>query len=185
MSATVEDAYVLAVAMHAGQVDKAGKPYIEHPVRVAYSILLASVNEGGALVPHNASEFVRRQVLSAVSPRRRDLTVQVAYLHDVVEDTSVTLRALDKAGFAPEVVAAVELLTRTKQKSSKEYYDDISQSDIALAVKLADIDDNVDERRLAKLDAATQERLRKKYATALDALAQAQDRSGDASAAQE
>jgi len=75
--ATLERAIAIAAAAHAGQVDKAGQPYILHPLRVMLRV---------------ATEHER---IAAV-------------LHDVVEDTDVTLHTLAAEGFAPEVIAAVE-----------------------------------------------------------------------------
>lgn len=69
---TLERAIEMALHAHAGQVDKAGEPYILHPLR----LMLA---------------------LNGMYPR------MAAVLHDVVEDTSVTLDNLRSEGFPTEV----------------------------------------------------------------------------------
>ncbi|MBB4856683.1 (p)ppGpp synthase/HD superfamily hydrolase [Mycobacteroides chelonae] len=139
----VDQARQLAEHAHTGQTDKAGEPYIGHVIRVAASVL-----------PHEP------------------IYIAAALLHDVVEDSGVTLENLVKQGFPPEVVAAVELLTRQKDVPADEYYRRIRSNPIALAVKLSDIADNADPARLKRLDTSTQARLTTKYRNALSSLGQ-------------
>jgi (p)ppGpp synthase/HD superfamily hydrolase len=86
----------------------------------------------------------------------------VAILHDVLEDTDATPADLASEGIPPHVIRAVEILTR-------ERYDDFirrvrdSGDVLALAVKHADIADNLDENRLGRLSEEKQIRLRAKY----------------------
>ena len=66
----------------------------------------------------------------------------VAVLHDVVEDTSVTIDDLRQAGFSEAILAAVRCVTHTKDDS---YTDDVIRcrhNEIARQVKLADLHDN-------------------------------------------
>jgi hypothetical protein len=93
-----------------------------------------------------------------------------AWLHDVLEDTSVTADDLLDAGIMPEIVDVVILLTRSPDVSYAEYYSRIRENPAALAVKLADIEDNCAPWRVRHLDAATQARLEKKYHQARRAL---------------
>lgn len=73
----------------------------------------------------------------------------VALLHDVVEDTSVTLQELEKE-FPEEVVKAVDLLTKKKGAdfSMGKYLKDIRENEIARQVKLADLKHNMDLSRI-------------------------------------
>ena len=96
--------------------------------------------------------------------------VAAAWLHDVIEDCGISAQDLAAAGIPGDVIDAVVLLTRSDEYTSDHYYASIRENPIALAVKLADIDDNTDEERLAKLDTETQERLREKYRAAIRAL---------------
>jgi len=125
----------IAAAAHRGQVDKAGQPYITHPARVAARVA----------GDENA--------------------VAVAWLHDVVEDTAVTLVDLEES-FPAEVTTAVDALTRRPGEAPAAYYARVRAVPLALTVKLADMADNSDPQRLARLDAATRERLIAKYARA-------------------
>lgn len=93
-----------------------------------------------------------------------------AWLHDVLEDTSVTADDLLDAGIMPEIVDVVVLLTRSPDVSYAEYYSRIRENPAARAVKLADIEDNCAPWRVRHLDAATQVRLEKKYHQARRAL---------------
>lgn len=131
----VDLAQQIATAAHEGQVDKAGRPYITHPARVAARV--------------SGDEYA----------------AAAAWLHDVVEDTDVTLADLERV-FPPEVVEAVDALTRRPDEEPASYYARVRQVPLASTVKLADLDDNSDPQRLARLDAQTRERLLAKYARA-------------------
>ncbi len=79
----------------------------------------------------------------------------VAMLHDIVEDTDTTLRDLQNAGFPREVLEAVEQLTKKLNMTYFDYIEDIASSELAKKVKLAEIDDNMDEVRVAKMSFKT------------------------------
>ena len=97
-----------------------------------------------------------------------------ALLHDVVEDTSVTLDDLRMAGFDERILHAVELLTHREGVPYEQYLLGIKSDPIALAVKLADIEHNSDETRwLGAAEPIPPERMehwRRKYALALEIL---------------
>lgn len=137
---TLDDAIQIARRAHEGQLDKSGRPYIGHPLRVM-----------GRL----ASE-----------PER-----MVAVLHDVVEDTAVTIDDLAEAGCPAEVLHAVDAISKRPGEDQSTYLARVAANPIALAVKRADIADNSSPDRLSRLDEPTQRRLTTKYATALQLLA--------------
>jgi (p)ppGpp synthase/HD superfamily hydrolase len=93
--------------------------------------------------------------------------VAAAWLHDVIEDCTISAQDLLDAGISQEVVDAVVLLTRTEDVLKDDYYKAIRKNPIALAVKLADIADNTDETRTRQLEPVDRERLAKKYREAL------------------
>jgi hypothetical protein len=66
----------------------------------------------------------------------------VAILHDVVEDTPVTIADLREAGFSPEIIAAIECVTHSKQEPYAEYVIRCRANPLAKQVKLADLEDN-------------------------------------------
>lgn len=135
----IEAAEALARRAHAGQVDKAGAAYIDHPRRVA----------------QRAAELAPAELRTAA--------VTAAWLHDVVEDTPVTLEQLRMQGFSAEVVDAVERLTKGAGQAAEEYFAGIRQSPIAMLVKSADLLDNTSAARVRKLDERTRARLAAKY----------------------
>lgn len=80
-----------------------------------------------------------------------EISCCAALLHDVVEDTTVTMEELTKE-FPPEVVEVVKLLTHgyTEESSNLDYFDyvrEIKMHPIARKVKLADIAHNSDQTR--------------------------------------
>ena len=100
-----------------------------------------------------------------------EYTTCVALLHDVVEDSNVTLEELSKI-FPAEVVEAVALMTHRKDADYLEYVAAIRENPIARAVKLADIAHNSDTTRLEATadNLAAQKRLHEKYSKALQIL---------------
>ena len=72
-----------------------------------------------------------------------------AVLHDVVEDTDWTIEQLEVEGFNEEVIIALRLLTHDKKVPYKKYIEAIKTNKIALKVKLADLEDNMDIKRIA------------------------------------
>jgi len=137
----VERAKELAHRAHAGQVDKAARPYIEHVARVA-----AAVSD---------------------DPEAE----AVAWLHDVLEDCDRSYGVELLHDMPLSIYCAVLVLTRRDGEGPRRYYGGVRANPLVLRVKLADIADNSDEARLALLDEKTSERLRRKYANARKALA--------------
>ena len=101
-----------------------------------------------------------------------EYTTCAALLHDVVEDTDVTLKELE-AIFPSEVTEAVKLLTHSKNTDYFEYVREIGTNRIAKAIKLADLRHNSDMSRLGGTELAesaeTAKRL-EKYAAAIKLL---------------
>jgi (p)ppGpp synthase/HD superfamily hydrolase len=72
----------------------------------------------------------------------------VAVLHDVVEDTDITLDALRVEGFSEQVLDALSLVTHGKNQSYAEYVAACRSNQIARQVKLSDLRDNANLDRL-------------------------------------
>lgn len=140
MKSLVEQALILAVNAHHGQLDKAGMPYILHVMRVAH-----------ACADDPATEIV-------------------AWLHDVVEDCpdfrAELYELLPISLLEPVLLLSRNVELPELGELSKDYYGRILTNPIAVRVKLADIADNASEERLQKLDLGTANRLRAKYALA-------------------
>ncbi len=126
---TIEKAIEIAAREHAGDTDKAGAPYVFHPLRLMFAV---------------------------TSPFEK----MAAVLHDVVEDTSVTLSDLEQEGFPPEVIAAVDALTKKEGESRLDAARRAVVNPIARMVKLADVTDNMDMSRIANLSEKDYARLK-------------------------
>lgn len=83
----------------------------------------------------------------------------VAFLHDTLEDTAVTVADLRKIGMPNSVIAAVEVLTHDKNQPYFDYLAEVKKNTLARTVKLADLKHNSDTSRLINLTAADQKRL--------------------------
>lgn len=141
MSEIVYKAKRIASSAHAGQVDLQGMPYINHPLRVSCIV------SNFFLVDDPLAEHAEA----------------VAVLHDVIENSSVTANDLLCAGISQAIVGDVIILTKLPSQPRNMYLDGIKRSRIAWAVKLADIIDNTDPKRLGVLRAQDKERLLEKY----------------------
>ncbi|AGR48128.1 putative metal-dependent phosphohydrolase [Sinorhizobium phage phiM12] len=119
MQQMLNSALLVAAVAHDGQFDKAGKPYLLHVLRVFQN--LESDDE--------------------------ELNC-IGVLHDVIEDTDTTYAQLREIGMSERVIDAVKLLTKVRGQTADEYLDGILTSVDAMLVKLADLTDNMDLRRL-------------------------------------
>lgn len=121
----------IAVQAHNGQVDKAGHPYIGHSLRV--------MNMG-------------------ITDEEKILGI----LHDVVEDSEWTFDQLTAVGFSMEIIDALRCLTKL---SESEPYDQFIQriqtNPLAVKVKINDLTDNMDIRRLTHISEQDVKRLQK------------------------
>ena len=111
---TYEKALKLAAKAHAGKL-YGSEPYINHLIRVSEGVAPFSDND--------------------------DLRI-VAVLHDVVEDTKVTLEQLKRC-FGYWVAKNVDILTRRQGEEYFDYIMRVSSSLVATVVKLADLEDNL------------------------------------------
>ena len=128
---TLQRAIEIATEAHKGQYDKAGNDYIGHPLRV-------------------------------MKMGKTENEKIVGVLHDVIEDTDWTFEALAAEGFSEEVIAALRCVTKL---SENENYDDfierVKKNPLAVAVKINDLSDNMDIRRLPYLSDKDVKRLKK------------------------
>ena len=100
-----------------------------------------------------------------------ELTTTIALLHDVVEDTWVTLDYLTGEGFPPEVTEAVAVLTRDVSVDYMDYIREVKKHPVACRVKLADLKHNSDPTRIPVRTEAI-EKLLDKYKKAIQLIEQ-------------
>ena len=85
----------------------------------------------------------------------------VGLLHDVVEDTSMTFEELEAEGFSVDVLAALRLLTHASEVPYEDYIQQVKTHPIATEAKLADLENNMDIRRLQEVDEKAAKRFKK------------------------
>lgn len=126
-------AIALASRLFENKLDKSGKPYILHCLRV----------------------------MNNVDQKDEEL-MQIAVLHDVVEDTDCTIDDLAEMGFSLRVRTALSLLTHDKEQQDYEsYIKGVSTNKDATEVKLSDLKDNSNITRLKGLRKKDFDRLEK------------------------
>ena len=74
---------------------------------------------------------------------------QVAVMHDLIEDTAVTIDQLRASGFSEEVLTALQLVTHAPSDSYADYVVRLKGNEVARQVKLADLRDNYSIDRVA------------------------------------
>jgi (p)ppGpp synthase/HD superfamily hydrolase len=115
---TLERAIEIAVTAHHGQTDKYGAPYIAHVLRV--------MNMG----------ITEEEKICGV-------------LHDVVEDTSWTFEELAAEGLSPVILQALRGVTKLSEDEDYDHFVQRTlQHPLSCAVKLNDLTDNMDVRRI-------------------------------------
>ena len=103
-----------------------------------------------------------------------EVSVCAALLHDVVEDTDMTIDDLRNQGFPDEVLDVVSVLTHDPDVPYFDYISKIADYPTAVKVKLADLAHNSDITRLDNVDEAMERRL-EKYKKAKQILTKGKD----------
>jgi len=128
---TLEKAVEIATAAHKGQKDKVGAPYITHVMRV-------------------------------MSMGRTEEEKICGVLHDVVEDTDWTFERLEAEGFTPAVLDALRCVTKlSEQEDYDQFIARILPNRLACLVKINDLTDNMDIRRMPEVTEKDRVRLNK------------------------
>ena len=131
MSDVRELAFQIAKIAFEGKIDKGGKPYFNHLVRVAEKF------------------------------KEDDFLYPIAMLHDLLEDCSEWNVKSLSCLFSENIVKTIELLTRKTGQDYFDYINEINQSSWATKVKLADLKDNMDITRLENISDKDFQRLNK------------------------
>lgn len=137
----LERAIQIAVEAHAGATDRGGKAYILHPLNVMMRV-------------KSEEEKI------------------VAVLHDVVEDTNWTFDMLREEGFSDIIIQALISVTKFTEDEDYDLFVQRSlKNRIGRIVKIADLNENLDIKRIGVLDKEDIKRLNK-YKRALEALSE-------------
>lgn len=119
MQKMLNNMIALATALHNGQYDKAGVPYILHPIKVMHYL------------------------------KTDDEELKcIAIGHDILEDTECTDVILRGHGLSDRVIRGIVAMTKTKGQSYEDYKIQVMTNPDAIRVKMADLRHNMDIRRL-------------------------------------
>ena len=115
---------ILATKAHSGKKDKAGKPYILHPL----------------------------WVMSMLAKTHSDMDLLcIAVGHDLLEDTDIKIDDLKAEGFNSRVIDGIVALTKIEGESYSEYKQKVFSSKDAMRVKFYDLSHNMDLKRLKEV----------------------------------
>jgi (p)ppGpp synthase/HD superfamily hydrolase len=131
---SLENAIAIAATAHKGQTDKAGAPYILHPLRMMMK--MADRAAQIAAVLHDVVE-------------------------DSPDEDKWTFERLIEAGFDDEVVEAVNCLTKREGEGYEEFIRRAATNPVACRVKIADLEDNMNVLRIGEIRPRDLERLEK------------------------
>ncbi|ROL78170.1 GTP pyrophosphokinase [Pseudomonas protegens] len=134
---------------------------LERAIAIAARAHAGQVDKGGA--PYILHPL--RVMLRLSEPRER----LVAVLHDVIEDSPVTLEQLRGEGFSEEVLQALAALTKVEGEDYPEFIRRAAQNPLARRVKRADLAENSDLSRIPEPSDDDRRRL-EKYRQAIEYL---------------
>ena len=127
----LERAIQIATEAHKNQKDRYGAPYLGHVTRV--------MNAG-----------------------KTDDERMAGILHDVVEDTNWTFEQLEQEGFSKHIIDAIRCLSKTSDDEDyDQFIERIKTNALAIKVKLYDLTDNMDIRRMPEVKEKDIDRLNK------------------------
>lgn len=108
----------IATKAHKGATDKYQAPYINHVIRVMK-------------MGDNDNERI------------------VGVLHDVIEDTHLTFEDLEKEGFSNDIIDALKCVTKkSEDEDYAEFINRVKTNPLAVKVKINDLSDNLDIKRM-------------------------------------
>ena len=127
----LDQAILIATKAHQNQVDKAGKPYILHPIRVMIKM---------------------KDTISQIVAVLHDV------LEDCPDYDEGSLR---QEGFSSEIIEALSVLNRDNYPDYQTYICNVAKNPIARIVKIADLEDNINILRLNTITDKDFERIKK------------------------
>lgn len=145
----LKEAILLAEQAHDGQTDKAGQPYFLHPKAVS-KIVGDMIYRWNGYDEASVSFSIKAEIVSL--------------LHDVIEDTSLTISDLQDYGVPTDCIEAIKKLTKVDGQDNEDYLTKIKSDKLATLVKIADLTHNSDLSRLTTVtpeDLARQEKYQK------------------------
>jgi (p)ppGpp synthase/HD superfamily hydrolase len=148
---------------HSERVSGPGHPTVEDAIALA-----AKAHRGQRYASPEGEPYVfhpLRLMLRFTDPVEQMASV----LHDVIEDTDLTIDDLVEAGYTTEVVAVIDCLTHRDDETYDDYIDRVARNDVARRVKIADVNENLANNRRLPNSPANTERIGR-YTRALERL---------------
>jgi hypothetical protein len=140
---------VLATVMHDGQTDKAGKPYIEHCVRVAINC-----------------ETELQKCTAILHDLVEDTELSIEELRNLLSPYEIDDLTDEELVLIDQLIEAVDALTHRPDEPLEEYWSRVKECPLALYVKERDINDNTSPSRLEIFDEEKKQQLLDKYSRA-------------------
>lgn len=136
--------------------DREGERLLERAISIAVEVHTGQTDR-----------FHRPVILHVLRVMMRGQDVEerlLGALHDIQERSDITVEALAGEGFPPQVLKALDHITRREGEDYGHYIDRVAQDDLALRVKLHDLADKLDIRRLKEMEAADLKRFNRHLA---------------------
>jgi (p)ppGpp synthase/HD superfamily hydrolase len=145
-----ETAKALAIQYHDGQVDAGGEPYINHLMFVSEKVMEQNDDDHWG---YNETDVNRLKASI------------VGLLHDILEDTDCTADVLKEHALDDDIIEAVQTMSHQQGETYFEYLCRVEQNPISKIVKIADLEHNMDVRRLKKFGEYEKKRIQKYWAS--------------------
>jgi len=128
------------------------------------AIELALKYHKGQIKNGTGEEFILHVLRVMLKTDTEDEKISAA-LHDIIEKTNCTLEDLKQQGFSNKIINTVDALSKRKGEDYSDYIKRVKKDTIAIKVKIADLEDNMDIKNIKELTQVDIEKMnrRKKY----------------------
>ncbi len=153
------------------------KAFREIKVRGAYFAHMFNLAREIAEIGHQGQKdkggqpYIRHPLRVAEGFRETEYKI-VALLHDICEDSDITLRDLEEMGFSKRIIRSLAALTQRQDEEYNDYLGRVKQNHTARKIKIADLKHNLEISRIANPQAEDYRRL-KRYKGAIKYLSEA------------
>lgn len=126
---------------------------IAKALQIAVEAHKGAVDKGG-------NDYIFHPISVALHMKTNEEKI-VALLHDIVEDTEITIEDLRKQGFSEKILMAIDAITRRENEDRETYLCRVKANSLAKAVKIADLNHNSDITRIIEPKEKDFERIKK------------------------
>lgn len=134
---------------------------IEKALKIAYKAHENQFDKGG-------KPYINHPLHIAKKLKNEDEII-TALLHDVIEDSPITIKDLKKLEFNDDILKALSLLTKNKDEDYFLYINKLKNNNLARKIKILDLEHNLDIKRLPIIKDKDLQRI-EKYKKALNIL---------------